>query len=172
MHGVFGVFLSTAWALLYRCSLSELIITTHRSLSSSARARPSSGSWRGKANLEPLFAAMCPGLCFCRGGIGKHVEYNASASREQLESHRALKNRKLIDSLKEDTQFSQHLMDACNNDVELGRMDPARLASSLHMDLGSATFSPRFGVEQGEFACDARDLLCVRAPPAFCVYQV
>ena len=85
----------------------------------------------------------------CRSGIGKHIEYKSDVSLADLASHRKVKNQKLIDSQKEDTQFSKHLMQACRDDAALGRMDPSQLVGPHHMDLSSATFSPRFGVEQG-----------------------
>ena len=61
---------------------------------------------------------------YVRGGIGRHLEYDASVSLEELESHREVKNRKLLRPLRENSQLAQHLMDACDKDVDLGQMDP------------------------------------------------
>ena len=94
-------------------------------------------------------------LVCCRSGIGKHIEYKSDVSLAELVSHRKVKNRKLIASQKEDTQSFKHLMQACRDDAALGRMDPPQLIGPHHMDVGSATFSPRFGVEQGRLACSA-----------------
>ena len=91
-------------------------------------------------------------MSYCRSGIGKHIEYKSDVSLAELVSHRKVKNQKLIASQKEDTQFSQHLMQACREDAALGRMDQPQLVGPHHMDVGSATFSPRFGVEQGRIA--------------------
>ena len=108
-------------------------------------------------------------VSYCRSGIGKHIEYKNDVSLAELVSHRKVKNQKLIASQKEDTQFSQHLMQACREDAALGRMDQPQLVGPHHMDVGSATFSPRFGVEQGRIALNITLALgCgLFVPPSF-----
>jgi len=101
----------------------------------------------------------------CRSGIGKHIEYKTDVSQAELMSHRKVKNSRLICSQKEDTRFSKHLMQACRDDAVLGRMDPPQLAGPHQMDLSSATFSPRFGVEQGMIVCSVRVVVFI--PPCF-----
>ena len=105
-------------------------------------------------------------LAQCRAGIGKHLEYNATVSPEELESNREIKNKKLLKTLKEDTRLSPHLLAACKADADMGRMLEPRLVGSNFMNLSDKTLSPRFGVEQGRYlklvcACLSQCDVCV-----------
>lgn len=66
---------------------------------------------------------------------------------EELSANRLRKNKRLLGALKEDHRWSTHLLQACLDDAEKGRIEIPNFARDV--DLSDVTLSPRFAVTQG-----------------------
>ena len=82
-----------------------------------------------------------------RTGSYTPKEKLAEISVAQLKEDRKSKNERLIQSIRQDTQWAEVLLQACKDDVNKGRMEAIRLEHEA--DLSRITLSPRFAIVQG-----------------------
>ena len=83
----------------------------------------------------------------CRSGNGTPVVQEAKIRVETLQENRLSKNKKLVDTLREECRWSDSLMQLCKEDAQKGRMEMPRHAHEANLD--QVTLSPRFAVIQG-----------------------